>query len=44
MQGILKTQTVEEMNSCQATHVVEEDIDGWLDELPGQKMGMAFTA
>ena len=38
MQGILKTQTVEEMNKCSAVKEVKEDIDGWLEELPGQKM------
>lgn len=38
MQGILKTQTVAEMNECQAGRVVEEDVDGWLDELPGMSM------
>jgi len=44
MQGILKTQTVPEMNKCAAVKAIEEDVDGWLDELPGQKMGMAFRA
>lgn len=38
MQGILKTQTVEEMNKCVVESSVEEDYDGWVDELPGQKM------
>lgn len=38
MQGILKTQTVEEMNKCSVETMVKEDIgiDGWLSELPGQ--------
>ncbi|KAF1980264.1 hypothetical protein BU23DRAFT_625441 [Bimuria novae-zelandiae CBS 107.79] len=44
MQGILKTQTVEKMNKCSAVQEVQEDIDGRLDELPGQTMGMTFEA
>ncbi|KAF2642680.1 hypothetical protein P280DRAFT_271649 [Massarina eburnea CBS 473.64] len=46
LQGTLKTQTVPEMNACAVKNTVEEDIDGWLEELPGQKMPMAraFTA
>ncbi|KAI0863363.1 hypothetical protein F4860DRAFT_501805 [Xylaria cubensis] len=40
MQGILKTQTVEEMNKCAVENTVEEDTDGWLLELPGQAMAM----
>jgi hypothetical protein len=43
-QGILKTQTVEEMNKCAVESTVEEDIDSWLSELPGQKRATAFTA
>ncbi|OAG01934.1 uncharacterized protein CC84DRAFT_1251890 [Paraphaeosphaeria sporulosa] len=39
VQGVLKTQTVEEMNKCEARTAVEEDVDGWLDELPGMNMG-----
>lgn len=41
MQGILKTQTVAEMNKCAAKTLVEEETDGWLTELPGQEMKMA---
>ncbi|KAF2252368.1 hypothetical protein BU26DRAFT_421057 [Trematosphaeria pertusa] len=44
MQGVLKTQTVAEMNKCAVQNTVEENTEGWLDELPGQKMGMAFRA
>ncbi|KAF1952539.1 hypothetical protein CC80DRAFT_518769 [Byssothecium circinans] len=44
MQGILKTQTVPEMNACAVKNTVEEDVDGWLSELPGQKMPMSFKA
>ncbi|KAI0532189.1 hypothetical protein GGR58DRAFT_491114 [Xylaria digitata] len=40
MQGILKTQTVAEMNKCVIKNTVEEDTDGWLSELPGQAMPM----
>ncbi|KAI0384267.1 hypothetical protein F5Y04DRAFT_278272 [Hypomontagnella monticulosa] len=40
MQGVLKTQTVPEMNACGVKNTVEEDTDGWLSELPGQKMEM----
>lgn len=35
VQGILKTQTVEEMNKCSVQNTVTEDTEGWLDELPG---------
>ncbi|KAI0388435.1 hypothetical protein F5Y17DRAFT_463706 [Xylariaceae sp. FL0594] len=38
--GILETQTVEEMNRCHVESTVVEDIDGWLDHLPGQEMPM----
>ncbi len=31
----LKTQTVAEMNRCSVPDVVQEDINSWLDELPG---------
>jgi hypothetical protein len=37
-QGILKTQTVPEMNKCAVKNTVTEDVDDWLTELPGQKM------
>ncbi|TPX13312.1 uncharacterized protein E0L32_006285 [Thyridium curvatum] len=35
-QGILKTQTVAEMNKCAVQRTVVEETDGWLTELPGQ--------
>jgi hypothetical protein len=46
VQGILKTQTVAEMNKCAVKDTVVEDIgdEGWIDELPGHKMGMVFKA
>lgn len=46
VQGILKTQTVEEMNACAVKNTVEEDTEGWLSELPGQAEGVPvkFTA
>lgn len=37
-QGILKTQTVAEMNKCVVKKSVTEETEGWLTELPGQKM------
>lgn len=40
MQGILKTQTVEEMNKCAVENTVTEDTEGWLDSLPGVPMDM----
>ncbi|KAJ4288605.1 hypothetical protein N0V90_011842 [Kalmusia sp. IMI 367209] len=40
IRGLLKTQTVPEMNKCAAVKEVQEDVDGWLTELPGQKMEM----
>ena len=36
-QGVLKTQTVEDMNKCGVKRTVEEETDGWLSELPGQR-------
>ncbi|KAF2011836.1 hypothetical protein BU24DRAFT_443269 [Aaosphaeria arxii CBS 175.79] len=33
--GILKTNTVAQMNACAVKSSVEEDVDGWLDHLPG---------
>ncbi len=44
VQGVLKTQTVAEMNRCAVQKSVAEDVDGWLAELPGQKMAMKFKA
>ncbi|PSN61711.1 hypothetical protein BS50DRAFT_503943 [Corynespora cassiicola Philippines] len=35
VQGILKTQTVAEMNACSVKSMVDEDTDSWLDALPG---------
>jgi len=35
MQGILKTQTVAEMNNCAVKETISEDTDGWLSRLPG---------
>jgi hypothetical protein len=37
-QGVLKTQTVEEMNACAVQSTVEEDVEGWLEHLPGYEM------
>ncbi|KAK0726760.1 hypothetical protein B0T26DRAFT_747167 [Lasiosphaeria miniovina] len=36
VQGVLKTQTVDEMNRCAVKPTVVEETDGWLDALPGQ--------
>lgn len=45
MQGVLKTQTIEEMNACAVANTVTEEVDGWLNELPGQGvMGRRFAA
>jgi hypothetical protein len=38
LQGILQTQTVEEMNACSVQITVDEDVNGWLDHLPGFDM------
>ncbi|KAI4707301.1 hypothetical protein J4E89_007827 [Alternaria sp. Ai002NY15] len=38
IQGVLKTQTVEEMNACAVDSSVDEEVDGWLDHLPGYEM------
>jgi hypothetical protein len=40
MQGVLKTQTVDGMNKCKVESTVEEDVEGWLDHLPGYEMEM----
>lgn len=40
MQGILKTQSVADMNKCSVSNTVTEDTEGWLAELPGQMMPM----
>ncbi|KAK1753566.1 hypothetical protein QBC47DRAFT_403908 [Echria macrotheca] len=36
-EGVLKVQTAEEQNACRIPVTVQEDVDGWLDELPGGK-------
>ncbi|EMR64911.1 hypothetical protein UCREL1_8114 [Eutypa lata UCREL1] len=36
--GVLKTQSSEEAMKCTKQRVVEEDIDGWVTEIPGQVM------
>jgi len=41
MQGILKTQSVADMNKCSVQSTVVEETDGWLATLPGQKPEMA---
>ncbi|RAR01291.1 hypothetical protein DDE82_006632 [Stemphylium lycopersici] len=38
MQGVLKTQRVEDMNACSVQSEVEEAVEGWLDHLPGYEM------
>jgi len=40
VQGVLKTQTVADMNTCAVSRTVIEDTDGWLSELPGQASQM----
>ncbi|KAL6150445.1 hypothetical protein ACJQWK_00273 [Exserohilum turcicum] len=37
VQGVLKTQTVEDMNACRVESTVYEDVEGWLDYLPGME-------
>jgi hypothetical protein len=39
-QGVLKTQKVAEMNDCKVESTVEEDVEGWLDALPGYEMNV----
>ncbi|KAI0099009.1 hypothetical protein GGR51DRAFT_576420 [Nemania sp. FL0031] len=34
----LKTQTFEEANKCAVRNVVQEDVEGWLEELPGMSV------
>ncbi|KAH6612275.1 hypothetical protein B0J18DRAFT_77866 [Chaetomium sp. MPI-SDFR-AT-0129] len=36
-EGVLETQTVEESVTCTIPQTVVEDVDGWLDRLPGQE-------
>ncbi|KAF2877264.1 hypothetical protein BDV95DRAFT_480709 [Massariosphaeria phaeospora] len=38
VQGILKTQTVREMNECAVKSTVPEEVEGWLDALPGYEV------
>jgi hypothetical protein len=35
---VLETQTVEEMNKCAVESSVDEEVEGWLDHLPGYEM------
>ncbi|KAK5662635.1 hypothetical protein OQA88_8549 [Cercophora sp. LCS_1] len=35
--GPLKIQTPAEQNACKIPVTVKEEVDGWLDQLPGQK-------
>jgi hypothetical protein len=35
-QGILKTQSVADMNKCSVKNTVTEETEGWLSQLPGQ--------
>lgn len=42
--GVLKTQSVADMNKCSVSNTVTEDTVGWLRELPGQIMAKRFTA
>ncbi len=44
VQGILKTQTIAEMNKCAARRTVVEDTDSWISALPGQKAEMSEMA
>ena len=38
VQGVLKTQGVEGMNKCAVRSEVEEEVEGWMDRLPGYEM------
>lgn len=38
VQGVLKTQSVADMNKCAVKNTVTEETEGWLSELPGQQM------
>ncbi|KAL1844641.1 hypothetical protein VTK73DRAFT_2122 [Phialemonium thermophilum] len=31
----LKTQSMDAMNSCKLDSIVDENVDGWLDKIPG---------
>lgn len=42
--GVLKTQSVADMNKCSVSNMVTEDTEGWLSELPGQVIAKRFTA
>jgi hypothetical protein len=45
VQGVLKTQSVADMNKCAVKSTVAEETDGWLSQLPGQgSMPMRLTA
>lgn len=40
--GALKTQSPDVGNKCTVRKVVDEDAEGWLEELPGMGMGMGM--
>ena len=42
-QGVIKTQTVADMNKCAAKTLVHEETDGWITALPGQTSAGAMT-
>ncbi|KAI1099707.1 hypothetical protein F4804DRAFT_321060 [Jackrogersella minutella] len=42
-QGILKTQTVADIDKCAVEKTISEDTEGWLSELPGQKLEIKMT-
>ncbi len=44
VQGVLKTQSVADMNKCSVIKTVTEDTEGWLTELPGQMMAKTLVA
>jgi Domain of unknown function (DUF1996) len=43
IQGVLKTQTVADMNKCAVKKAFPDDTEGWISELPGRKMGMSSS-
>jgi hypothetical protein len=47
-EGVLRTQSIDDMNKCGVKDMIGEDVEGWLDHLPGQEMPMKmerrFTA
>ncbi|KAK4183817.1 hypothetical protein QBC35DRAFT_393064 [Podospora australis] len=38
----LKTQSVEQANKCSVSGKVKEQVDGWLEKLPGDPLGMGY--